>query len=89
MLLEGKNCFINNCHITNSRSLGENGTKLPLCSTIRIFTTIHIKKSWIVQGCYGFGSGLDLGLDLDFFLNDYSNEFMENDEFVVDFVNSL
>ena len=39
--------------------------------------------------CMHFIYVLSLGLDLEFFLNDYSNNFMENDEFVVDFVNSL
>ena len=39
--------------------------------------------------CIHFIYVLSLGLDLEFFLNEYSNNFMKNDEFVVDFVNSL
>ena len=39
--------------------------------------------------CIHFIYVLSLGLDLEFFLNEYSNNFIKNDNFVVDFVNSL
>ena len=39
--------------------------------------------------CIHFIYVISLGLDLECFLNEYSNNFMENDKFVFDFVNSL
>lgn len=39
--------------------------------------------------CIHFIYVLSLGLDLEFFLNEYSNNFMKNDMLVVDFVNML
>ena len=39
--------------------------------------------------CIHFIYVLSLGLDLEFFLNEYSNKLIKNDEFVVEFVNSL
>ena len=39
--------------------------------------------------CIHFIYVLSLGLDLEFFLNEYSNNFMKNNKLAVDFVNSL
>lgn len=39
--------------------------------------------------CIHFIYVLSLGLDLNFFLNEYSNDFMKNDTIVIDFVNML
>ena len=56
------------------------------------YSEVQIKDSTSVTCgyfCIHFIYILSLGLDLEFFLNEYSNNFMKNDMLVVDFVNML